>query len=78
MKIRGLKQFDTTRFGGVQEGRVIADCPEWLARRWQEAGLVEIVDEGSYDTKVVHEKPTTPRRRKPAPAKDTGSSDEDG
>lgn len=54
IKVKGLKMFDSVRYGAVYEGREFS-CDEDIARQWEAAGMVEPLEE--YSTKVVQQTP---------------------
>ena len=60
MKIKILKDFQTTVYGSMNEGAIV-DVPDGLAQQYCEHGLAE-----SYSTKVVYEVPMVPGAEKPA------------
>ena len=50
MKIKALKTFSSIQAGNFEAGKT-TDCPDWLAKQYEAAGMVEII--GQRKTKVI-------------------------
>jgi len=60
--VTAQRSFITARYGEIIVGQRFM-CAPHLAAQWSDAGMVSI-DTESYDTKVIDQAPSKPRRKK--------------